>query len=71
MMKKLGNPQPERKINSGPPSPSKWKATIQIEDESESNKNKFEYLETLDPELISSKENTEENTQDPDAVIEI
>jgi hypothetical protein len=71
MTNRAGNPQQERKINSRPPSPSKGKSTIQIEDEAESNKNKFEPLETLDPELISSKENTEENTHDQDVVLEI
>ena len=71
MMNRLGNPQLEHKSNSRPPSPSKGKSTIQIEDEAESIKNKFESLETSDPELISSKENTKENTHDLDAVIEI
>jgi hypothetical protein len=65
-MNRVGNPQQERKINSKPPSPSKGKSPIQIEDEAESSKNKYEPLETLEVELISSKENIEENIPDQD-----
>jgi hypothetical protein len=67
MMNKEGNQQQERKSNSRPPSPSKGKSPIQIEDEVESTKNKYEPLETLEAELISSKENTEENIPDKEA----
>jgi hypothetical protein len=69
MVNRVGNPQQDRKINSRPPSPSKGKATIQIEDEAERSKNKFEHLENMDQELISSKENTEESTPDQVAVL--
>jgi hypothetical protein len=71
MMKKPGKSQLERKRNSSPPSPSKGKSIIHSEDEPESSKNKFDPLETLDPELISSKENSEETTRDHDVVIEL
>jgi len=43
---KQGNPQPEQKITIGPPSPSKGKATIQIEDKGESSENKLDPLDT-------------------------
>ena len=67
MMNKEGNQQHERKRNFGPPSPSKGKSPIQIEDEVESTKNKYEPLETLEEELINSKENTKENIPDKEA----
>ena len=60
-MNKSGTQQQKRKNNSRPPSPSKGKSPIQINDEAESSKNKFDPLENLEAELINSKENTEES----------
>jgi hypothetical protein len=68
---KQGNPQSELKRTTGPPSPSKGKATIQIKDKGERSKKKFDPLDTLDPEPTSNKEQMEENSQDLDEIVEI